>query len=327
MNKKFLLTLVIVAQWCGFLHGKFFIPGKEIKAIENGTITAQQTCDSKLVICVMLPKCGTHLLCKCIAYFGDPLMRYGYESRELTKESILAMRSLNTQLPPHHFKGRYDVATTGPVPMFLVQKIGRVRSNLFWTHYSYTPQFDAYLDCVNATKFLMIRDPRAMVVSEAFMIQRGYEHGQFIELEPLLLDLIDGRKKNYIPWGVEVHECYPVIWEMGICAYYKSFLPFMQSKNCVTVRFEDLVGSMGGGSAERQADVIMKVAQHIGKNISKEQARQIGQEMFGGTGTFREGSIDGWKKHFTPAVKQAFKAVPGANELLIALGYEKDSLW
>ena len=166
-----------------------------------------------------------------------------------------------------------------------------------------------------------------MVVSEACMIQKGYEQGQYIELEPLLLDLIDGRKKNYIPWGVEVHECYPVIWEMGISDYYKSFLPFIYSKNCVTVRFEDLVGERGGGSAERQAKVIWQIAAHVGKNITLEQSQAIGKEMFGGTGTFREGTIDGWKKHFTPAVKQAFKNVPGANELLIALGYEKDTSW
>ena len=281
----------------------------------------------KTVVCIMIPKCGTHLLCKCIAYFGDPLMRYPYETRKLTKESVLTVRAKNALPPPHHFKGCYDIPTVGSVPMFLVEKIGVVQSKLFWTHFSYTSEFDHFLDRSNVTKFLMIRDPRAMVVSEAFMIQKGFQDDQYIELEPLLLDLIDGRKKNYIPWGVEVHECYPVMWDMGVCAYYKTFLPFVQSKNCFTVRFEDLVGPEGGGSVEVQARCIQHIAQHIGHDVNLKKASEIGKELFGGTGTFREGRIDGWKKYFTPIIKQAFKAVPGADQLLIDLGYEQNKNW
>ena len=323
MQKKIVVASVFAIQFFLLASNTFF----KNQIGENVCLNQLSAPAKKTVVCIMLPKCGTHLLCKCIAYFGDPLMRYGYETRILPDEMITTLRSLNKLPPPHHYKGRYDIPSVGPMPLFLEEKIEKLPSKLFWTHFSYTSQFDQFLDSKNITKFLMMRDPRAMAVSEAFMIQKGYEKGEYVDLELLLLDLIDGRKKNYIPWGVVVHECYPVIWDMGICAYYKTFLPFMKSKNCVTVRFEDLVGEMGGGSQEMQTKEIQKIAQHVGVTIDLKQAEGIGKELFGGTGTFREGKIDGWKQHFTPAVKAAFKAVQGANQLLIDLGYEKDAMW
>jgi len=323
MQKKIVVLLVLINQVFTLNSGTFFKP-----SIDNTVKDCQPAQTNKrTVVCIMLPKCGTHLLCKCITYFGDPLMRYPYESRILTDETVATLRSLNKLSPPNHYKGRYDIPTVGQMPLFLAEKLEVLPSKLFWTHFSYTREFDQFLDRKNITKFLMMRDPRAMAVSEAFMVQKGYEKSEYIDLEPLLLDLIDGRKKNYIPWGVVVHECYPVIWDMGICAYYKTFLPFMKSKNCVTVRFEDLVGAQGGGSLDVQTKEIQKIAQHVGVEIDLKKAAEIGKELFGGTGTFREGSIDGWKKHFTPAIKAAFKAVPGANQLLIDLGYEKDDQW
>ena len=41
--------------------------------------------------------------------------------------------------------------------------------------------------------------------------------------------------------------------------------------------------------------------------------------------TFRSGKTGEWRKHFTPEHKKIFKDVAG--ELLIRLGYEKDTDW
>jgi hypothetical protein len=41
--------------------------------------------------------------------------------------------------------------------------------------------------------------------------------------------------------------------------------------------------------------------------------------------TFRRGSVDGWREHFTPRVKEAFKARD--NGWTVALGYEANEEW
>ena len=174
---------------------------------------------------------------------------------------------------------------------------------------------------------MIMRDPRDMIVSFAHMVQTDKVTGATIDLETLLLDLVDGRQKNYIRWATETHDAYPVIWEVGVCAYYRQFLPFIKFKKCLVVRFEDLVGEQGGGSRLVQLATIQRIAEHIGKPVTFDQSAVVAAELFGGTGTFREGQIGSWKKYFTPPVKAAFKAAPGANQLLIELGYEKDDQW
>jgi sulfotransferase 6B1 len=41
--------------------------------------------------------------------------------------------------------------------------------------------------------------------------------------------------------------------------------------------------------------------------------------------TFRQGKSGGWRKHFTPEIRDLFKQTAG--QLLIDLGYEKDLNW
>ncbi len=81
----------------------------------------------------------------------------------------------------------------------------------------------------------------------------------------------------------------------------------------------------GGGTLQLQT--INAIAQHIGISLPPEKIVAVRDELFGRSITFREGKIDGWKKHFTSEMKAAYKAVPGANQLLIDLGYEKDANW
>ena len=59
--------------------------------------------------------------------------------------------------------------------------------------------------------------------------------------------------------------------------------------------------------------------------ISDRNLIKIANDLFGGTWSFRKGSIGSWKQYFTQEHKQAFKEVAG--QLLIDLGYEKDLNW
>lgn len=282
------------------------------------------------VVCMTMPKCGTHLLAKCISLFGVPGLHIDDTfagNIQPTKHGWAIYDRLNIYDPPHHFKGRLHVPTMGPRPWLLENNLRTLkRKNLFVSHWPYTTEALALLRSKHTKNFFIIRDPRAMLVSMAFMLSKGWR-GETTDPQKLMRDFIDGRQQNFIRWGVTVHESYPVLWELGIVGFYKLYLPWMKAPGFHTVRFERLVGAKGGGSEKVQLEEINAIARHIGVKLSDQKIIEIRDKLFGGSITFREGSIDGWKKHFTPEMKQAFKNTPGANELLVQLGYEKDSNW
>jgi hypothetical protein len=276
-----------------------------------------------------MPKCGTHLLLKCISLFNIHQLQTDYKTDKHIKPSRFAealYKRVNNRNPPLHFKGRLHVPTMGPLPKILLDQMEHSNNRLFWYHWPYTKEADECLSKDTMGNFFVIRDPRAMLVSMAYMVKDGW-HGEHANVEDIIWDFIDGRQKHFIRWGVTVHEAYPLIWEAGITEFYKLFLPWMKANTFYTVRFEHLIGSKGHGSDALQLEEITNIARHIGLQLDPEKLLSIRNELFGGTTTFREGTTNGWQKIFTPEMKAAYKAVPGACQLLIDLGYEKDANW
>ena len=91
------------------------------------------------------------------------------------------------------------------------------------------------------------------------------------------------------------------------------------------VKFEDLVGTRGGGSAEVQRQVVGQVAAHIGVSVSEQTMRLVEKTLFGTGRTFRKGQIGGWREELAPDHEQATKEVVGP--LLVELGYEEGPNW
>lgn len=277
------------------------------------------------VLAVTIPKCGTFVLLKCLALLD---MKVGYKKLFIPPADITYIRAHNQWPPPNHYRGRLHVRTAGPLPRWWTDRVVASKPVFDWSHVSHTSEFERFIDANSKAMLLVIRDPRDMVVSFAHMVKTSkINPANTIALEPLLLDLITARQQNYIPWATEIHEAYPVIWEMGISDYYRQFLPYIKFKKCLTIRFEELVGEQGGGSRVAQLAAIKSIAQHIGRPASNDKVVEVCNKLFGGSGTFREGQIGSWKKYFTPEIKAAFKAMPGANQLLIELGYEKNDQW
>ncbi len=285
----------------------------------------------KKVVCINMPKCGSHLLIKCLSLLGISRLHATYNKPEAIQPSPqfwAFYETVKDKLPPQHFTGRFDPRTMGPISSIFKRQIDlrNTSKDLVWSHWPYTKEAADYILPRSKAQFFIIRDPRAMLVSMAFMVSKGYR-GEATDAQPIMFDFIDGRQKNFVPWGVTVNEAYPLLWEYGVVDFYKMYLPWMQAKGFYTVRFENLIGSKGGGSDELQYQEILNIAKHIGVTLSAEKITEVSDGLFGGSTTFREGQIDGWKKHFTPEMKEAFKKAPGATQLLIDLGYEKDSSW
>jgi hypothetical protein len=309
MNIKNIPAFIVLIALCSALQATASNSESKVKAKGR----------NDRIVCISIPKCGTHLLLKTLAL----LNKRGFEAeykKDLapsTEEKAL-FKEINTQKPPNHYKGRPYPLTDNP----LINK-----APIYPAHWPYQQETAEYLNRRTQANFLIIRDPRAMLASMAFMLKDGWNEGEHANPHDLMWDFIDGRQKNFIQWGVEINELYPLLWEKGVVEFYKLYLPWMKAKKFLLVRFEDLVGSKGGGSNEVQLKTIHAIAKHVSVKLTPEKIAHIKNNLFGDTATFREGSIDGWKKHFTPEMKQAFKKVPGANQLLIELGYEKNTNW
>ncbi len=249
----------------------------------------------KQIVQISIPKSGTYLVCKCIkAFTGRQWV--SRKKRQKFNRSMYYMVTMNdlkkmTSLPPKEF----------------------LRSHLY-----YSEKYAQHLNNEKIIKFFVYRDPRDQAVSLAFYMLKQinvWPHIKNISFDDLLLDIIiQGSTFNNMPPSVK-----------GVAQLYEAYMPWMQEPNILSIRFEDLVGSKGGGSAEMQIFTLQKIAEHLDLDLSREKIDSIAEKLFGGTETFREGKIGSWKKYFKEQHREAFKEVAG--NILIALGYENDTNW
>lgn len=92
-----------------------------------------------------------------------------------------------------------------------------------------------------------------------------------------------------------------------------------------TTRYEDLVGSQGGGNDKKQITEIMNIASFLNLNMSREEILARTKHIYGQGRTFRSGHIGEWRKYFKPQHIKGFKEVFGQE--LIDTGYEKNFNW
>lgn len=323
MKKIFILSLLcLLFQIQGFCAETKRLHVSEILQ-ENLAGKANR---QKHIVCVTIPKSGTHLLHKCLILLD--LKGVTHPKKQGVSEAFVAkIRELNKNPPPNHWRGLFHIPTVGKIPKGLAKHLKASRkARSFWIHWPYTSESEELFNKFGRANFFTIRDPRDQLVSMVFMVNKSKD-GREMPFEEALIDLINGKQKHYIPWAAEIQAAHPLMWEKGVVGFYKLYMPWMKSKKFHTVKFETLVGAEGGGSEKEQLDEIQQIARHLGLNISRKRAKEISNELFGGTSTFREGQIGTWKRYFTPKIKQIFKNTPGACQLLIDLGYEKNNDW
>ncbi|MGY9032823.1 MAG: sulfotransferase domain-containing protein [Rhodobacterales bacterium] len=160
---------------------------------------------------------------------------------------------------------------------------------------------------------LMVRDPRDAVISDIHYILTWPGHPLKDQISALpddkarMLELIEGRN--------------------GVRNIRDQILRFSDwTKFAHTIRFEDAVGSGGGGSDSAQLSVVKDILDYIELPLTEADARSIAANARSGkTQTFRTGRIRNWETLYDQDVKDAFRAVAG--DLLIELGYETGTEW
>ncbi len=161
---------------------------------------------------------------------------------------------------------------------------------------------------------LMIRDPRDIIISTIFYVEKKPKHHLYNALtkqktfrEKMFL-LINGCEFEHIP---------------PYNQYLHRFTDWLD-EDCFVIRFEDLVGSVG--TSNNSVHTIMEIYSYLGMNIDIKQAEKISEEMVSAKSpTFRKGKTQQWKKFFDEETKQLFKNTMG--DILIRLGYENNHNW
>ena len=165
--------------------------------------------------------------------------------------------------------------------------------------------------------YFIFRDPRDVVVSHVFYVtdmEARHVHHEYYQSLPdfdsRLTVSILGRPDS----GIE----FPNIAER-----FAPYLGWLDQKEVLTIHFEDLIHHREQTLTSIMDHLLSRVPLHTPRQqILDSLETSINPKK---SPTFRSGKTGEWKKHFTDEHKKIFKEVAG--DLLIKLGYEKDSEW
>ncbi|ATX79661.1 Sulfotransferase domain-containing protein [Mariprofundus aestuarium] len=211
------------------------------------------------------------------------------------------------------------------IPGYSHQLSSGRKGQVITAHLPWSPSLLQELEHLEFRKLLIVRDMRDVAVSGAYYVthmDRSHPLHDYLNSLPnddeRLMAMIKGVAAEHYPGGQ-----IPPMWENDS---YKSFLPWVDDPDNLLVRFEDLIGAMGGGDDNLQEKTIRKIASHIGTDLDAEQFEHIRSSLFSTSSrTFRKGQVGEWRNHFNEAHKQAFKDMSGY--MLIRMGYEKNNDW
>jgi hypothetical protein len=212
-------------------------------------------------------------------------------------------------------RGRGEGHCRGGLPQhisrrWLARRLSKVPDGGFVNaHCIYTPELADLFRQEGMKTVCILRDPRDVAVSQMHYIKQlenHIAHQGYIALpsdhERLLVSIRGGELG-----GRKLQSLYE---------RYRQFLRWERDGGAAVVKFEDLVGTKGGGSTEAQRLAVEGVASHLGV---------VEEDLFGVGRTFRKGQIGGWREEFSAEHKRAVKGVLGS--LLVEWGYEAGPNW
>ncbi|WP_420645353.1 sulfotransferase domain-containing protein [Candidatus Leptofilum sp.] len=241
------------------------------------------------LICISIPKSGTHLLERALCLHPQ---LYRKLLRTLHEQNIDSLNILDMHLSK--------------------MKSGEI----IVSHLNFTPERLRVIEARKIQSLFVIRDPRDIVVSQAFYVPKNTQH--------YLHDVFKSRTstKERIQLAIEG---YPKGGLPSMGQRMQHYSGWLHSSDLI-IRFEDLIGEVGGGDSKRQYYTLRSLYDLIQLPTNDEWISYVIKNLFSSSSpTFRKGQIGQWKYHFDDELKAIFKQTVG-NEL-IHYGYEQDNSW
>lgn len=212
-----------------------------------------------------------------------------------------------------------------------------------YTHFCLSPQLERdYAGLPMLKKIVNIRDLRDVAVSIVNQIKKTPWPGMSKEQRDEFLSLsYDEQLLFVINFNYDVEEVAstaPNSLQVSLSKIAEQVCRYAKDPNHLVCRYENLVGSFGGGTENAQVEEVRKIASFLEIPLSTAQLVEIASQLYGDEinpfgkegfsnfqSTFHQGQIGSWKKVFKEIHKIAFKEKLG--EALIDLGYETDFAW
>lgn len=153
-----------------------------------------------------------------------------------------------------------------------------------------------------ASALFLIRDPRDVVISEAHYVASSTSHRvhELFARQPTLKDSL-----LLIIRGDVEHGWLPMAEKLE---RYEGWL----DSGALVLRFEDLIGSSGGGDDDRQRASLRAMFEHIGLPVDDAFLSHVAERIFSNRSpTFRKGLIGGWQEAFDDQVREEFDRTAG----------------
>jgi hypothetical protein len=210
------------------------------------------------IIVNSIPKSGTHLVERALNLMG------------ISSKPPLFLSSATAER--YQKAGSGDIQVGVGMPVLVAADCLRTAlasheaNQVVTAHVPYSSGMQAILAELNYRMILIVRDPRDVAVSLAQHISREKTHRLHAEFAALTAEQriqhaiqgFDGQLEN-------------------VAQRFRSVLPWAKWENCLMIRFEDLVGSRGGGSDESQRTALDRICRHLG--VAKSDG--VAEHLFG----------------------------------------------
>lgn len=263
-----------------------------------------------------LPKSGTNMVQKCLELAGIP-----YSGRSVAASSnfgrLALIKMLIRQARPNEVPVPIGLEIPISVSAKWLKDYLQSAQGYVSGHAAFSPYYSHLLESAGYRTIQVVRNPCAVLASWAnYVVEPSY---YWQEAHIFLSKLSSRERVRFMLNGGDLN---------GGSQYYGDFKQVWQhvqgwvaSDQVLTVRYEDLVGDQGGGSQETQIETIGKIFSFIGMSLSEMQIEEIAGSLYGGTHTFRQGSIDGWMEVVDHELEGEVFSALGEFSSIRALGY------
>jgi len=247
------------------------------------------------VVANSMPKSGTHLVTELLdqlggmRFSGHAAMFIETDRHRNTEEGLALLERRMRRLRPSHYMG---------------------------SHLICDPRVEAIISDADVQLVTILRDPRAIVVSAKNYLYNA----TWMPHRDWLIDWL-GDERSVMELVIRGHgEPGDEVYVPDIGTHFHAYAQWKDSPAGLTVRFEDLVGPQGGGSAEVQNRVVGEVLDHLGLRQADEPVESVASRIFSGRSiTFHGGQSDAWKAEL-PEDLQA-ELLDRCGDDMRALGY------
>lgn len=176
-----------------------------------------------------------------------------------------------------------------------------------------------FIELIRAHGFrlvFVIRDPRDALIAHVhytLRMKRGIHHRQFRAIPT------EQERYRAAITGFPSDERGPALLPLDV--RLRGYAPWLHLEDCLTIRFEEMVGERGGGSNARQRAALAELCDHLAVELPDADLRKVAAATWSPkSATFRRGRAGGWRSELDADTLAVFRETVPA-ELMATYGY------